>query len=463
MGSRPTATADGIGVNLALQAGLLVAVTTGVPTVGLVGGWAAVVATTTAALATSLMAWLWLTSPLERALAAMNRYADGERSARAPVDGGLRSVRGFAVQLNRCIDRMERLAASRPDARPALDAVVEGIRALCEGRPWTDAGRLSGMFEPARRALEAAREDLRGRSTNLHRTAGAIAHAAAAIAPSVRVWTHSVREQREALDRLTEHADGARQGMERARPQLEAAVEMVSRAGAEQRRLVGEVRDRLLDSSRSAAEASDALERSRRLVEEGTKLDRALRVLARTSPEASAIGEANAAQAMLQRELARLVEDLTRLSASLHVMANSQPTLTTDLDTRTTEPVTELADMLVGALELSVGTIRTVTRTAQRIEVAVGAAKDQITVAAEQWPKLATAIIEVGEDGTFDRRLLEVLSEARSEMARVGPDGLTDEGRSMLAAVDASADAAQRRLAALVRTTEAASSILRLG
>ncbi len=390
-------------------------------------------------------AFVWLryrwTQPLARTVHAARQFTRGQRDVRADETGGGREARFVAAALNRALD-----AAASADGDPqATAAVREGvqdavaqIRAFGRGRLSDAPEPLPGVLAPIGYALMVARQDLSDRVDALYRSSAGVAEAAAALVPHVRRLGGAADEQRAALVRLAEGASQATEDAARVEPGLEAAIESTFLFGAEQQRLVDDVRDQLREVSRRAGEAHEASERARGLLE-------------------------GAPQEDLRTELTRLCGDLDRLTAGLSAVSDVQPEPVLALEGRVFEPLVDLGASMVQALEVSTSAVRTVALSARRMKATTDAARAELERMGVELPRLAVAVTEVGLDAPFEAALLERLRRAQAEVQQVPPSGLTPAGQQMLDEVDAAAAAARTRLAALTRTTEAALSVLRVG
>ena len=417
--------------------------------------------------------------PLAQTVQRLENMANAEGAVRALEGQGGREVRQVARAVNAAFAVAGSVAngaaqcksapRNRSRAQAEIARVAEAIRALGAGTLHRDAASLSGDFEPISQALSDAYRGLKTRIASLQESSIGVAEVAASLLPHAHRWGEVTRQLQTTVSRLAMVASDTEREVTTARSGVETGMESMLLFAAEQRRLVNDIKAQLLELSRYASEARDSADRSRMFLEHGSKLDRALTEIARGGARegegtlADAIGEARASQVILRREMARLCDDLDRLSDALSAVVARQPHPAADLDGRVTEPLISLADVLADASELSVQTVRVIGRTARDMAAVTFDARDALAQLSGRLPGLASSALKVGFEDAFDAAVLQLLRKAAEQSEPRAPHGLSACGLSMMAEVEASADAARARLSALVRTTEASVSMLRVG
>ena len=418
--------------------------------------------------------YLWarirVQSRLENVSAAAARFAQGRLDARADERDEAKDLARLVEAVNSAFERGQRdrelvLEVERADIR----AVVERVEAFGDGRMGTSTPILAGRFEPIGAALARAHLALTTRTQTLHESSVAVAAEGARLLESWDQILKAASTQCTALRRLEDEATGALNVVEEIKPRFEASTSAVFRFGAQYRRWAQGVRDVLLGLSRYASETSDASDRVRALIADRARVGALWGALADGSSRgdaaavASVLGEIQASQAKLQRELERVGSDLDRISAAVERAAQIRPPAVADLDKQTTEPLGDLTNAIVRGLELTSASVKTLGRETNKMQTAAGHGREATVRLAADFPGVVTALAGIHFDEEFENALLEVLQGAQKAAERVGSDGMSPAGSAMLAEVQTRAESARARLGALVRATETTTSGLRVG
>ena len=461
----------GLGVQAAAFSFLMTATTV---------GWAShvrggVVFTIVCALLAAVMAaaWVWwrISRPLWRIAQSATAFAAGDPHARVPASTYEIEVERLVRSVNHALEHVCRTQEMRAELdKKAIRTVVESIEYLGQAQLRAEMPTLRGQFEPVARALEQARQNLIERTQALHRASVAVIEEAATLRISLHSMAEAAQAQHGTLQRLASGAEETTDAVRRIEPSLETAAELVFLFGAEQRRWAEDTQDQLLELSRHCGEAREAAHRARGLLIDDAKLEQVFELLAvqtagpdKDESRVAVLGESRTAQAKLRRELRRLCHDLGALSDSMERVRGMRPESVADLHVRTTEPFAGLGDVLIRGVELTAASMSSLERTSAKMHDSAKHGLDSLRRLRIELPRLATALAQVQIDGSFAESLLAALEEARKDTEQVDANGLTATGAAMLAEVAATASAARSRLAALIRTTDLAVSVLRVG
>ena len=417
------------------------------------------------AVAAALFGWLHVrwARPLRRTTEAARRYAHGQGGVRADPASGAREARFFARALNCALDRAVNDANAVAKTSAVRDA-VEQIQAFGQGELAEPTAPLEGAMAPIGYALMTAQQRLRDRIDGLYRSAVAVAEGAAGMAPLIRQTAELIQEQGQTLRKLARDADHARGEALRIEPSFQSAVE--SMLAAQRVHAFG---DPAGEVSRGVVQARQAAARTEILVDETPKIDRAFRLLSAVTGDSppsahelsTTIEAADHAQATLRSELVALKAELGRLAEGLASSGSAEPVV--EPDASVAEPLAAFGATMARASMLSTNAVRNLAFTTERLEEIANEAGHYVEKMAAQVPRLSIAVTQVGLDAPFESALLDQLRRTKTEIEKVPPNGLTASGHRMLEEVDVAAEAAKDRLAALMKTTEATLSTLRVG